>query len=205
MKVVIERRRNILDDFFKIEEVFLQHEKFDGRMTPTLRRLKFERGDSASALTFNISTKRVVLVNQFRFPTFAKGPGWTTEAVAGMIDSNETPENAIRREILEETGYRTSRLEHISTFYVSPGGSSERIILYFAEVDNSQKVGVGGGLNSEGEDIQVIELSLEEVLKQIQIGTIIDAKTIVGVFWLRNRLVARPIETGSTPLKDPEN
>jgi nudix-type nucleoside diphosphatase (YffH/AdpP family) len=94
---------------------------------------------------------------------------------------------------LEETGYRTSRLEHISTFYVSPGGASERIILYYAEVDNSQKVGIGGGLNSEGEYIQVIELSLEEVLKQVQIGTIVDAKTIVGVFWLRNRLVARPI------------
>ena len=192
MKVLIERQTRVFDDLFKIEEALLQYEKFDGKMTPTLRRLKFDRGDSVAALTFNTSTKRIVLVSQFRFPTYAKGPGWTSEIVAGMTDSNETSETAMRRELLEETGYRALRLERIATFYLSPGGSSERVFLYYVEVDNSQKVESGGGLKSAGEDTKVIELSLDEVLRQIQIGTIADAKTIVGVFWLRNRLDAQP-------------
>lgn len=186
-KVVIDQTSRVLDDFFKVEEVYLRYERFDGTMSPVVRLLSFERGDSVAALIFKPVTRRIVLVNQFKYPTYRKGPGWITETMAGMIDKNETPESAVRREIFEETGYNPISLERISTFYLSPGGSSERIILYYAEVDD-KKITEGGGLPAENEDILNVELSLEDALGQIDSGEIADAKTIIAILWLRNRL-----------------
>lgn len=187
-KVYIKKKTRLLDDFFKVEEVQLRYERFDGDMSPLVRRLNLERGDSVAVLLFNPKKQRILLVNQFKYPAYAKGPGWITETVAGMIGTDESPESAARREVEEETGYKVSRLEHVSTFYVSPGGSSERIILYYAEVDDTDKFDAGGGVAKEEEDIMTVDLSLTEALEQIQNGEIADAKTIVGIFWLHNRL-----------------
>jgi ADP-ribose pyrophosphatase len=200
-RVDIERKKRILDDFFKVEEVHLRYERFDGQMSPLVRRLNFERGDSVAAIIFNPTSHRILLVNQFKYPAYEKGPGWITEVVAGMIDRNESPESAARREVEEETGYKVFKLEHISTFYVSPGGSSERIILYYAEVDETNKTEAGGGIASEHEDIITLELSLTEALEQIQSGQIADAKTILGILWLQNRLtkaLAQPSQPAHT-------
>ena len=186
-RVEIERKRRILDDFFKVEEAHLRYERFDGKMSPVVRRLNFERGDSVAAVIFNPGTQRLLLVNQFKYPAYDKGPGWITETVAGMIDKNETPEDAARREIEEEMGYRVTNLEHISTFYVSPGGSSERIVLYYAEVNATDKSKAGGGVGSEDEDIVTVELTLAEALEQIRSGELADAKTILGILWFQNR------------------
>jgi nudix-type nucleoside diphosphatase (YffH/AdpP family) len=191
-KVLVEKKSRLLDDFFKVEEAYVRYEHFDGTMSPLVRRLNFERGDSVAILIYNPLTERIVLVNQFRYPTYEKGPGWITEAVAGMVGVNEDPEAAIRRELQEEAGYQILRLEPISTFYVSPGGSSERIILYYAEVDQSDRQGAGGGLASENEDIRTVELSLPEALEQIRTGELADAKTVIGVFWLQARLMRKP-------------
>jgi nudix-type nucleoside diphosphatase (YffH/AdpP family) len=190
-KVEIERKRRILDDFFKVEEAHLRYERFDGKMSPVVRRLNFERGDSVAAVIFSPGTQRLLLVNQFKYPAYDKGPGWITETIAGMIDKNETPEDAARREIEEEMGYRVTNLEHISTFYVSPGGSSERIVLYYAEVDATDKSEAGGGVGSEDEDIVTVELTLAEALEQIRSGEIADAKTILGIFWFQNRSASK--------------
>lgn len=187
-KVQIEKKQRILDDFFKVEEVYLRYERFDGHMSPLVRRLNFERGDSVAILIFNPKSQQIVLVNQFKYPAYEKGPGWITETVAGMIDVNESPENAARREVEEETGYTVSKLELISTFYVSPGGSSERIFLYYAEVEGTGKIGAGAGTAREDEDIMTVKLSLPEALREIQGGQIADAKTILGILWLQNRL-----------------
>jgi ADP-ribose pyrophosphatase len=129
----------------------------------------------------------VILVNQFRYPTLEKGPAWVTEVLAGVLEPNEDPEAAIRREILEEIGYRVGDLMHIATFYMSPGGSSERIILYSAEVDNADKVTSGGGLASEDEDIKILEFSLADLWAAFQSGEIVDAKTIIALMWLRDQ------------------
>ena len=189
-KVVIVETKRILDDFFKVEEARLRYEQFDGNMSPVVRRLNFERGDSVAALIFNPRTQHIVLVNQFKYPTYEKGPGWITEVVAGMIDRGETPETAARREIAEETGYAVTKLERIATFYVSPGGSSERITLYYVEIDDSAKTDCGGGVASEQEDIVTVELPFAEALSGVRSGSIVDAKTIVGILWLQNRLGA---------------
>jgi len=196
-RVVVEKQKRILDDFFKVEEAWVSYERFDGSMTPVVRRLNFERGDSVAVLIFNAGTQRILMVSQFRYPTYAKGPGWITEIVAGMIDGDEAPEDAARREVEEETGFAVSHLEHIATFYVSPGGSSERIGLYYAEVVASDRVGAGGGLAAENEDILDVELTVSEAVREVQNGNIVDAKTIMGILWLRNRLAGGATSEGS--------
>lgn len=185
MRVKVHTRHRILDGFFKVDEVKLQYEKFDGSMTPVITRLNFERGDSVAAVVLNTDTRKIILVNQFKYPSYEKGPGWITEVVAGMVGDGESPESAIEREILEESGYRTVRLEHISTFYVSPGGSSERIILFYAEVSDSSRSAPGGGLVSEQEDIKLIEIPLSNIGEILASKSIEDAKSIIGLMWLQ--------------------
>ena len=183
-KVDVRSRRRLLDDFFKVDEAELSFERFDGSMTPPVRRLVFERGDSVAAVVFDRDAERLLLTEQFRFPTFEKGPGWLIEIIAGMIDRGEQPEVSIRREIEEELGYRANHIEHIATFYVSPGGSSERIWLYYAEVGEAGHVSAGGGLPGEHEDIRVVSISPEEARGALKDGKIADAKTIIGLQWL---------------------
>jgi nudix-type nucleoside diphosphatase (YffH/AdpP family) len=188
MKVQIEDRRRVFDGFFKINEVTLRYEKFDGSMSSSLTRLCFERGDSVAAVLLNADTNKVILVNQFKYPCYDKGPGWITEVVAGMVGLNESPEQALHREVMEETGFRISNLQHINTFYVSPGGSSERIILYFAEVTNSGHTASGGGVPSEGEDVRLVEFTPGQAWAALAAGEIVDAKTIIALTWLKERL-----------------
>lgn len=186
-RVEIKSRRRLLDDFFKVDEAELRYERFDGSMTPIIRRLNFERGDSVAAIMFDTTAQRLLLTSQFKYPTYEKGPGWITELVAGSVDHGESPEMAVTREIYEEMGYRVGRVEHVSTFYLSPGGSSERIALYYVEVSDHQHEGPGGGLVSEGEDIRIVSLTLDEARQKIATGEIVDAKTIVGILWLASR------------------
>jgi ADP-ribose pyrophosphatase len=187
-KVEISSKRLIFNDFFKIEEAILRYMRFDGKMSEPVRRLVFERGDAVAAILFNRDTQEVILINQFRYPTYDKGPGWMQEIVAGIIDPNETPEDALRREIMEEIGYRAGELTYITTMYPSPGGSSERITIYYAEVGNTDRIAAGGGLASEGEDIQITEVTLPELWRSVDAGEIMDAKTMIGVMWLRRKL-----------------
>ena len=183
-KVEINARRRLLNDFFKVDEAQVSFERFDGSMTPPVRRLSFERGDSVSAVVRDADTQWVFFTEQFRYPTFEKGPGWLIELVAGKVDAGEAPEIALRREIEEELGFRAERVEHIATFYVSPGGSSERIWLYYAEVRESGRLSPGGGLRGEHEDIRVVSMSLDEARAALAAGTFVDAKTIIGLQWL---------------------
>ncbi len=185
-KVEIKEKKRVFDDFFKIDEIHLSHERFDGTMTSVMRRLCFERGDSAAALVWNKESQQVILTQQFRYPTYEKGPGWLTEIAAGVLGKGEGPRDAVRREILEETGYKAKVIDYISTFYVSPGGTSERIILYYAEVTNRDKVSRGGGVAAEHEDIRVIEYSWPEIQQQLEAGKIVDAKTLIALMWFRD-------------------
>jgi ADP-ribose pyrophosphatase len=191
-KVSIQQKRNVLDDFFKVEEAYLQFEKFDGKMSDTVRRFSLERGNSVAVLTFNRHTNKLILISQFRYPTYKNGHGWTIETIAGMIDPGESPEETARREAEEETGLNVSTLEHITTFYPSPGGTSELIFLYYSEVSGQPtKRDNAGGIISEGEDIMSLEISLEQALEKIKTGEIMDAKTIIGIYWLENQLMKK--------------
>jgi ADP-ribose pyrophosphatase len=141
-----------------------------------------------AAVLVNKARRRVILVNQFRYAALARGEGWLTEVVAGLVDEGETPEQAVRREILEEAGYEVEKLERISHFYPSPGTTSEQVILFYAETRGDGPVAKGGGVAEENEDIQVLELAPEEALRQVESGEIADAKTIIGLMWLKERM-----------------
>jgi ADP-ribose pyrophosphatase len=191
-KVEIESQRYLVQDIFRVEEVYLRFEKFDGSMSETVRRLNFDRGDSVALLVFNLDTQKLLLVNQFRYPTYVKGPGWITEIIAGIRDEGESPEETARREAQEETGLEVENVEFIASFYPSPGGCSEQIYLYYVEISGAKaKYDEVGGLLAENENIRTLELSLEEALAGVRSGEIRDAKTIMGIYWLENRFLKR--------------
>ena len=187
-RVEVISRRRLLDDFFKVDEAQLRFERHDGTMSGVVRRLNFERGDSAAALIVDLTKRTVYLVEQFMYPTLEKAGGWVTTVAAGMIDAGETPEQTIRREILEEAGFEAERIEPISTFFVSPGGSSERIVLFCALVSDAARKSAGGGVASENEDIKVTETPLDEFLARLSSGELQDAKTIIAGYWLKDNL-----------------
>ncbi len=183
-KVRTLEKRRVFDDIFAIDEAVIEHRRHDGSWSPRRRQLCFERGDSVAALLVNRQTGNLVLVNQFRYPTYEKGPGWLTEIVAGGVD-DESPEQAMIREIREETGCEVENLEHISTFYVSPGGTSERVILYYGEITGCE--GRTSGLGVDDEDIDVIEKPPDVLWQEFLTGRLQDAKTIIALLWYRDK------------------
>jgi nudix-type nucleoside diphosphatase (YffH/AdpP family) len=189
-RVIVHSKRRVFDGFFKLDELALCHRRYDGTMSEEKRFLVFERGDAVAVLIFNRDTAEIVLVEQFRAPTLDKGAneGWIIEVVAGMIRTGETPEQAVIREAFEETGYRIKDPEHIATFFSSPGGSSERIFLYYAVVQEGQRIGLGGGSRSEGEDIKLITMSVDELLGRLRHATINDAKLVIAAYHLKDRI-----------------
>jgi nudix-type nucleoside diphosphatase (YffH/AdpP family) len=191
---VIERERRAFDDIFNIDEFLVSHEQIDGTMSAGQRRLVFERGDAVGVLLLNVESKSVVLVEQFRVAVLvgrrrddrSTTDGWITETVAGVIDANETPEAAAIREAFEETGYQIQEPRLISKFFTSPGGVSERVFLYFAEVTDTDRIGKGGGIDDE--DVKVVQLAIDELLDQLAHGSIEDSKLLIGANWLQHRL-----------------
>lgn len=174
---------------FRIEEIKYRQQRRDGSESEVLTRLNLERGDSAAALLYDPEADTVVLAEQFRVSTYANGDGWILELPAGVVERKQdaTEEITMRRELVEEVGYHLDSLEHILTFYLSPGGSSERIFLYYSEISPESQVGAGGGVTAEGEDIRTVVLPVEEALAKLDAGEIVDAKTIIGLQWLRLR------------------
>jgi len=172
--------------FLKIKRATIKHDTFGGKEPMEITRESMERGDSVAILIFEKDTDSFLFIKQFRYPTIETGSGWTTELVAGVLEENEEPESCAMREIDEEIGYDVDKLEFVSTFYTSPGGTSERIFLYYAEVNLSDQTRPGGGIDSE--DIQLIRIEKEEVRKLLEENLINDAKTLVGVqyYFLRN-------------------
>lgn len=185
-KVEVISRRRVFDDFFKVDEAQLRFERYDGTMSEVVRRLNFERGDSAAALILDAKARTVYLIEQFMYPTLEKAGGFLATVVAGMIDDGETPEQAIRREILEEAGLAAGHIEPIADFFVSPGGSSERIFLFCALVSDGARVAAGGGVATEHEDIRLVAWRLDDFLARLH--GFKDAKTIVAGYWLKDNL-----------------
>ena len=139
----------------------------------------YDRGNGATILLFNRERRTVVLTRQFRLPAFVNGhDGMMIEAAAGLLD-NATPEERIRAEAEEETGYRVGNVQKVFEAYMSPGSVTEKLHFFIAEYDASTRVGHGGGVEAEGEDLEVIELTLDDALGAVRRGEIVDAKTII--------------------------
>lgn len=169
---------------FKIEEVTLRYKRYDGTMSPELLRLNLERGDSVAALLHDPSANTIILIEQFRYSTYLKDGGWIIELPAGIVEAGENPVETIKRELIEEVGYHAALLHPIHTFYVSPGGTSERVFLYYARL-GERIDGEGGGLFREGEDIKTIATTVDDALVMLRQGKIIDAKTVIALQWLQ--------------------
>ena len=167
-----------------MEKFDLQHEKYAGGSTGTFQREIFERGSAVAVIPYDPVTDQVVLIEQFRAGAIGSmDRPWLKEIVAGIIESGESQQQVAERETLEESGCTIQRLEKISQYYVSPGGTTEQCALYCAQVDSE---GAGGifGLEHEFEDILVEVVSLDQADVWVKDGTINSAASIIGVQWL---------------------
>lgn len=183
-KVIVESSKIVFDDFYKLEEATFQYELPDGKMTEPQTRLCFHRGDSVACAVWNTDTKQAIMVRQFRYPGYVHGDGWITEVVAGMLKQGHDPVDEMKREVMEEIGYEVAAIEHITTCYASPGGSSERVFLYYVEVNDTGHKTDGGGLEEESENIEILHYSLDELKAALKHNDIKDAKSIIACNYL---------------------
>lgn len=181
---IIEEKEVFRQAIFRVVAATLKFELYNGAMSDAMVRLSLERGDSVAALVHDVENDALVMVEQFRYPTSRNGPGWLTEIIAGVVDGDDAPMESMRREIWEEAGYRVSSLRPIGTYYMSPGGSSERIHLYYAAVEEEDGTGEGGGKLSEGENLLVKTVPVDAALAELDNGGIVDAKSAIALQWL---------------------
>ena len=146
-----------------------------------LSRESYDRGDGTSILLYNKEKGTVILTKQFRMPAYAnnKNDGMSIEVCAGAIDKNEPPEVCIIREVEEEVGYKIKSATKVLESYMSPGAVTEKMYCFIAEYTDEMKVNDGGGVESEDEEIEVMELPFQEAIQMMNDFKIIDAKTIM--------------------------
>jgi len=177
-RIRVKDERVLSDQHYTLKSTTFEWRRSDGEWQ-TQNREVFERGNAAALLPYNLAQRTVVLVRQLRYPAYLNGyDDLLIEAAAGLLD-DETPETRIRAEAEEETGYRLGEVRKIFEAFMSPGAVTEKIHFFVAEYDPTMKVGSGGGLASEGEDIEVLELAFDQALAMIGDGRIVDAKTIM--------------------------
>jgi GDP-mannose pyrophosphatase NudK len=180
-----EYHKNLYKGFIDFDEYGFSYPK----KNTTIRRFVVTRPDAVAILLYNKTNHKVILVKQFRAPVFVKeNDGNVLEVPAGIMEKGENILETLVRETLEETGYRLNNPQFLSVFYPSVGVMNERIHLYLGVVEDSDKVEKGGGLDSEKEYLEVIEMSPEELFQLIDEGKIKDGKTMVAVFYLKKIL-----------------
>ena len=178
-RVRIKAVETLSDDWYLLKKTTFDFLRNDGTWQQQTRET-YDRGNGATILLFNRHRKTVLLTRQFRFPAFVNGcqNGMLIEACAGLLE-NERPEDAIRRETEEETGYILGPGTKLFEAYMSPGSVTEKLHFFIAEYDASSKAAQGGGVAHHGEEIEVLEFEIDEALKMIDLGEIQDGKTIM--------------------------
>jgi len=161
----------------------LDHRRRDGTWR-TLERETYDRGDGATILLHDDARSTVLLTRQFRFPAYVNDhpDGMLIETAAGLLDDDD-PETAIRREVAEELGVAVGPVAHVFTAYMSPGSVTEKVYFYAAPYTPRDRVGPGGGVAHEGEDIEAVELHRDDALAMVRDGRIVDGKTIMLLQW----------------------
>jgi nudix-type nucleoside diphosphatase (YffH/AdpP family) len=167
------------DNWYLLKKTTLEYRRRDGRWQEQVRE-SYDRGNGAVVLLFNVEQGTVVLIRQFRFPTYVNGnaDGLLIEACAGLLDGQD-PLTCIRKEAEEETGFRVNAPRKVFEAYMSPGSVTELIHFFVAEYSSADRVTTGGGDAAEGEDIEVLELPLAQAMQMVKDGTIRDGKTIM--------------------------
>ncbi|EDM44175.1 putative ADP-ribose pyrophosphatase protein [unidentified eubacterium SCB49] len=181
MKYKIIKEEIVFEDVYQVLKAEVSYNRFKGANINT-KRIAFHRGDGVTILLYEKDTDCILLANQFRYPTTKHHSGWLTEVPAGSLEENENPVSCIKREVLEEVGYKVNDLIQVFDCYPSPGACTEKTYLFFAEVKSSDKIENGGGLMSENEDIKLIKLPVSEI-KNFLNTEAKDAKTIILLQW----------------------
>jgi nudix-type nucleoside diphosphatase (YffH/AdpP family) len=177
-RIRVQNVRLLSNDHYTLKTTTFEWRRTSGEWQ-TLDRETYDRGNGATLLPYNLVQRSVVLVRQFRYPAYLNGcDDLLIEAVAGLLD-NETPEIRIRAEAEEETGYRLGAVQKVFEAFMGPGAVTEKLHFFVAEYQPNMRVGSGGGLAAEGEDIEVLELPFDQALAMIGDGRIADAKTIM--------------------------
>jgi len=155
--------------------------KFKNGQWKRLSRETYNRGNGAAILLYNRQEQTVILTKQFRMPIYenSKEESFSIEVCAGAIDNNDSALETILREVREETGYSIHTAKQILSTYTSPGALTEKMYLFIASYDHTNKVNVGGGLLEENEELEVLELPFEQAVEMVDSGKIRDAKTIL--------------------------
>lgn len=166
-------------NWYTLNKFKFEYQKEDGTWE-TQEREAYDRGNGAAILLYNNVKRTVVLTRQFRMPTYVNGneDGMMIEACAGLLDG-DNPEDCIRKEVEEETGYKINDVRKIFECYMSPGSVTEILYFFLGEYEERMKVGSGGGAENETENIEVLEYAFQDALKMISNGDIKDAKTIM--------------------------
>ena len=177
-RVRIKKVETLSDDWYVLKKTTFELQRRDGTWQQQSRET-YDRGNGATILLYNLERRTVVLTRQFRFPAFVNGhPGLLIETAAGLLDK-ASPEDRIKAEVEEETGYRVDHMRKVFEAFMSPGSVTEKLYFFVAEYDRGSRVADGGGNFVEGEDIEVLELSIEDAMSAIERGDIADGKTIM--------------------------
>lgn len=179
-----DRIRNVVkkllsDNWYTLNKFSFEYQKDDGTWEEQHREA-YDRGNGAAILLYNKKKRTVILTRQFRMPTYVNGneDGMMIETCAGLLDG-DNPEDCIRKETEEETGYQIDNVEKVIETYMSPGSVTEILYLFIGEYEDLMKVGEGGGAEDETENIEVLEYPFEKALKMVATREIKDAKTIL--------------------------
>jgi ADP-ribose pyrophosphatase len=182
LKVV--KKEVIWQGYFRMVKYYFTHALFNGGTSNVIERELFERDTAVAVIPYDPVTDEIVLVEQIRVGTFEHDVNpWMIELVAGMIEDGEQSADVAKRELFEETGLQCQRLDKVMSYLVSPGGTSEKIDLYIAQVDASTASEIAG-LEEESEDIRTHRLSVADVIEQLSQSRFKNGVTLVGLQWL---------------------
>lgn len=184
-RVTIERAEVLSDNWYTLRKFTFTYRRGDGT-AQRQEREAYDRGNGACILLYSQERGTIVLTRQFRLPAFVNGhsDGMLLELPAGLLDHDD-PATAIRREVEEETGYRVRDVKEVLQAYMSPGSVTERLHFFIGAYGAADRVSAGGGHEGEGEDIDVVEVTLNDALAMIERGEIADAKTIMLVYYAK--------------------
>jgi ADP-ribose pyrophosphatase len=197
--VRITAQETLSDNWYLLKKYSFDLRRRDGSWQAQTREV-YDRGNGATILLYNRARRTVLLTRQFRMPAFVNGhSGFLIESAAGLLD-NASPEQCIRKEAEEETGYRVESVKKIYEAFMSPGSVTERVHFFIGEYQPNDRMGNGGGLVEEGEDIEVLELGFEQAIAMVSSGEIVDGKTIMLLQYLELRLMSVHTERGLTRL-----
>lgn len=184
LNINVIKDKILSDNYFVLRNITYDLTQRDGE-TVRHKREVYDRGNGATVLLYNSHKQSVVLVRQFRIATWVNGnaDGMLIETCAGLLDDDE-PEDCIRKEAIEETGYQVSNVRKVFQLYMSPGGVTEIVHFFIAEYDDSLRDNEGGGV--EDEAIDVLELPFTQAIEMVRTGEICDGKTLILLQYLQH-------------------